>query len=270
MLTLTNGHRVHVDVLGPADAPTVFMVHGLSLDASMWFEQVPDLLKHGYRVVRMDLPGHGGTPSLDPAYTLDELADLVAGVIGDLALGPVHFVGLSIGAMIGQNLVLNHPELVRSAMWSDTRAGYDQGEGEDWDDALVSVAEAGSLGPLLEGYLVGSVSPAFVAANPGVADQLRATMMATDAAGYIACSEAIRQFDNRPRLGEVAIPVLLVCGTDDEGTPPAAHRPILELVPGARLELIEGGRHTPNIEFPQQFNRLLLGWLADQTPREGS
>jgi 3-oxoadipate enol-lactonase len=268
MLALTNGHRVHVDVLGPAGAPAVFLVHGLSLDGGMWFEQVPVLLQHGYRVVRMDLPGHGGSPSLDPAYTLDELAALVAGVINDLALGAVHFVGLSIGGMIGQNLALNHPELLRSALWSDTRAGYEQGEGQDWDDTLLAVAESGSLAPLVEGYLVGSISPGFIEANPAVADLLRATMRGTETIGYLACSQAIRDFDNRPHLAGVSSPVLVVCGTDDEGTPPASNRTISELVPDGRLAMIEGGRHTPNIEFPGQFNRLLIDWLAEQTARD--
>jgi 3-oxoadipate enol-lactonase len=220
MLIDVDGARIHLDVLGPTEAPTVCMVHGLTLDSGMWSEQVPALLMHGYRVLRIDLFGHGGTPPLSGPYTLSQLARMVAGVIHRVApAGAVDYVGLSIGGMIGQTLALEHPDVIRSALWSDTRAGYDEGEADGWPPAMRLASEAGTLAPMVDEYLLYSVTPQFIGTKPLADSALRSTMLNTTVEGFLGCSEAIKSFDDRPLLGRVRAPVLVICGSEDEGTP---------------------------------------------------
>jgi 3-oxoadipate enol-lactonase len=86
----------------------------------------------------------------------------------------------------------------------------------------------------------------------------------TSAAGYLGCSAAILKHDVVAQLPAVRLPVLVVCGADDAGTPPADNRRIAELVPGARYEQIADARHFPNVEHPETFNHIMLEWLAQQ------
>ena len=67
-----------------------------------------------------------------------------------------------------------------------------------------------------------------------------------------------------PRLPSVKLPVLVVCGADDAGTPPEGNRRIASLVPGGRYEEIADARHFPNVEHPETFNRIMMDWLNAQ------
>jgi 3-oxoadipate enol-lactonase len=86
-------------------------------------------------------------------------------------------------------------------------------------------------------------------------------VVGTTPQGYLGCCAAILDFDFAPRLGEVRVPVLVVCGAEDAGTPPSENRRLAGLVPGARYEEMTGCRHFPNVERPDEFNRIMMGWL---------
>jgi 3-oxoadipate enol-lactonase len=107
-------------------------------------------------------------------------------------------------------------------------------------------------------------TPAFKGNNPRRWKQIRDTIVATTPAGYLGCSAAILGFDFVPLLPSVKLPVLVVCGSDDPGTPAPENRQLAGLVPGARYEEIAGMRHFPNVEAPDAFNRIMLGWLEAQ------
>ena len=100
--------------------------------------------------------------------------------------------------------------------------------------------------------------------NPGRWKQIRDTIIGTSPAGYLGCVAAIRNFDFVARLPAVKLPVLVVCGSGDVGTPPEGNRRIASLVPGARYEEIANALHFPNVEHPETFNRIMLGWLNAQ------
>ena len=102
MLLPLDGRRLAYDLLGPQDAPTVCITHSLASDGGSWAEQVPALLQGGFRVLRLDMRGHGGSDPVAGDYTMAALADDVAAVLDALAIPRVHYIGLSIGGMIGQ------------------------------------------------------------------------------------------------------------------------------------------------------------------------
>ena len=114
------GRNIAFDLVGTAGAPVVCMTHSLSSDGGMWAEQVPPLLAAGFRVLRIDMRGHGGSDPVAGDYTMSQLAGDVAGVLDQLGLARVHYIGLSIGGMLGQALAIEHPGRVISAMWCDT------------------------------------------------------------------------------------------------------------------------------------------------------
>lgn len=256
--------RFHYDLLGRASDPLVCMTHSLAADGSMWAEQVPELLAKGFRVLRLDMRGHGGSDPVPGDYSFDDLGGDVIAVLSALRTGPVHFIGLSIGGMIGQWLGIHHPEHFRSLLLADTLPGTVSAAAASWDERKATVRAARSLEPLANGTLDRWFTPAFATAHPQRWHEIREGVIATSVAGYLGCAAAIQNFDFTARLPEVRLPTLVVCGADDQGTPPEQNRRIAELVPGGRYAEIADARHLPNIERADAFNRVMLDWLAAQ------
>ena len=94
MLLSLNGRRVYFDLAGPQGAPTVCFTHSLNSDGGMWVEQMVPLLAAGYRVLRLDMRGHGGSAPVDGDYTMDALAADVKGALDVLGIKKVHYIGL--------------------------------------------------------------------------------------------------------------------------------------------------------------------------------
>jgi 3-oxoadipate enol-lactonase len=173
----------------------------------------------------------------------------------------VHYIGLSIGGMIGQAFALAHGDRLISAIWCDTLPASPQGGRDIWDQRINTVRQANSLAPLAEPTVERWLTEDFRARHPGRWQQIRDTVIGTTPAGYLGCCAAILNFDFVPRLPELRVPVLVVCGADDAGTPPDQNRKLAGLVPGARYEEMAGCRHFPNVEMPDPFNRIMMGWL---------
>jgi 3-oxoadipate enol-lactonase len=253
--------RLHYDLAGPEDGPVVCITHSLSSDGGSWAEQVPALLQSGFRVLRLDMRGHGGSDPVAGDYTMSELAADVASVLDALGLTRVHYLGLSIGGMIGQAFALEHGHRLISAMWCDTLPASPPGAADLWGPRIAAVRAAQSLEPLADASMDRYLSPSFRTTHPGRWKQLRDTVVGTTPAGYLGCAAAILDFDFVPRLPSLRLPLLVVCGEEDAGTPAADNRRLARLVPGARYEEIAQMRHFPNVEAPDAFNRILLGWL---------
>jgi 3-oxoadipate enol-lactonase len=264
MLLPLPGRRIAYDLVGPADAPTVCITHSLASDGGSWAEQLPPLLQAGFRVLRIDMRGHGGSDPVAGDYTMRALADDVAAVLQALAIPRVHYIGLSIGGMIGQAFALAYGELLISAMWCDTLPASPKGAQAAWDDRINTVHRANSLAPLADATVERWLNDSFKAKNPGRWTQIRDTVIGTTPAGYLGCCAAILDFDFVPQLPSLRVPLLVVCGSDDPGTPASENRRLAGLVPGARYEEIPGMKHFPNVEAPDAFNRIMLGWLEAQ------
>ncbi len=261
MLLPFSGRRIAYDLVGPEDAPTVCITHSLASDGGSWAEQVPALLQGGFRVLRLDMRGHGGSDPVAGDYTMPALADDVAQALEALVIPRVHYIGLSIGGMIGQAFALEHGERLVSAMWCDTLPASPQGGRDLWDQRMNTVRQANSLAPLADPTVERWLTDDFKAKRPGRWQQIRDTVIGTTPAGYLGCCAAILDFDFAPRLPDVRLPVLVVCGAEDAGTPPVENRKLAGLVPNARYEEMAGCRHFPNVEMPDQFNRIMMGWL---------
>jgi 3-oxoadipate enol-lactonase len=264
MLLPLDGRSIAYDLVGPEAAPVVCITHSLASDGGSWVEQVPALLAAGFRVLRIDMRGHGGSDPVPGDYTMRDLADDVALVLDRLSLRRVHYIGLSIGGMLGQALALAYPDRLISILWCDTLPATPPGAAEIWGPRVKAVREAKSLAPIADTSMDRYLTPAFKTRNPGRWRQIEDTILGTSAQGYLGCAAAILNFDFVAQLPSIRLPVLVVCGEHDAGTPAADNRRLAGLVPGARYEEIAGMRHFPNVEAPDAFNRIMLGWLEAQ------
>jgi len=261
------GRAIACDLLGAEDAPVVCMTHSLSSDSGMWAEQLPPLLAAGFRVLRIDMRGHGGSDALNGPYTMRALADDVAMVLDALNIARVHYIGLSIGGMLGQAFAIHHGHRVISAMWCDTLPATPAGGQAVWEERMATVRAQGSLAPMADATMERWFTPAFRPRRPGRWQQMRDTVATTTVAGYLGCAAAIRDYDFTGELPKLQLPVLVVCGDQDPGTPPEGNRRIAALVPDGRYEEIAGARHFPNVEQDAVFNRIMLDWFNAQRGR---
>ncbi|MFO1023706.1 MAG: alpha/beta fold hydrolase [Acetobacteraceae bacterium] len=259
-----HGRSIAYDLIGPETAPVVCFCHSLASDGGMWAEQVPPLLQAGFRILRLDMRGHGGSDPAGDSYTMEGLGDDVATVLDALGIAKVHYIGLSIGGMLGQAFALKHTAKLASAMWCDTMPASPPGAAEVWGPRMQMVRNANTLAPLGEPTMERWFTDAFRPRNPMRWQQIHDTIVTTTPAGYLGCAQAIMNYDFIPKLPSLKLPVLVVCGDGDAGTPPAANKHIASLVPGGRYEEIADARHFPNVEHPDVFNRIMLGWLQAQ------
>lgn len=264
MLINLAGRRIYYTLEGPEKGPVVCITHSLASDGGMWAEQMPPLIAGGYRVLRLDMRGHGGSDPVAGDYTMAQLADDVAAALDFLGLDKVRYIGLSIGGMLGQAFAIAHGHRLNSMLLCDTSPQTMPGAKEAWAPRIDAVKKANSLVPLADPTMSRWFTDAYKPRNPGRWKQIHATIAGTTPAGYLGCAAAILNFDFIPKLPSLKVPTLVVCGAQDEGTPPAGNRKIAELIPGARYEEIADARHFPNVEHPDTFNRIMMGWLGAQ------
>src|SRR5262249_17298900 len=136
MLFPLQGRSLAYDLPGPDTAPGVCITHSLPSHRGSWAWQAPPLLQSGFRVLRVDMRGHGGSDPVAGDYTMRALADDVATVLDALAIPRVHYIGLSIGGMIGQAFALAHGDKLISAMWCYTLPASPAGAAAMWEERM--------------------------------------------------------------------------------------------------------------------------------------
>ena len=261
MLLSLNGRRVYFDLAGPANAPVVCFTHSLNSDGGMWVEQMVPLLGAGYRVLRLDMRGHGGSAAVEGNYTMDALAADVKGALDVLGITKVHYIGLSIGGMIGQGFALSYPSYLSSLCLCDTQPSTPPGSAATWDERKAVVRKSG-LAALADGTMQRWFTDEFKKVNPVRWREIRDTISGTTPQGSVGCMSAIQNFDFLEKLPTIRIPSLVICGDLDEGTPPDRNKLIASKIPGGKYEGIANARHLPNVERAEPFNRIMMGWLA--------
>ena len=256
-----NGIKMSYELSGREGAPVVMLSHSLGSSLIMWDSQVQVLHSH-FQVLRYDTRGHGGSHTPPGAYTLDMLGEDALGLLDALGIAKVHFVGLSMGGMIGQYLALNHPDRLECLVLSDTAAILPEEAQPIWQERIDLAREKG-MEALVDETLGRWFTPSFLKGNPPEVEPIREQFLSTPVDGYIGCSEAIRGLNYLERLWEIKIPTLIMVGEEDPGTPVAAAEAMHQRIRGSRLVVLSSASHLSNVEQAETFSDALISFLQE-------
>lgn len=253
----SNGIVFNCEISGQEGAPWLVFSNSLMTDLSMWDDQEKSFAGR-FRILRYDQRGHGQTEAPAGAYTLDTLAADVIGLFDALKIAQAHFVGLSMGGMTGIAIAEQYPDRLISLTACDCGPASTPQSAQQWADRI-EIARAGGMEALVEPTVNRWCPPEFVSSNKKGADRLRKMIRATPLKGFIGCALALSNFDLRPKLAGIKLPVQFVCGTFDAALP--GTKALHAGVPGSAMAEIEGAGHISNVEQPEAFTAILNKFL---------
>ncbi|WP_378942897.1 3-oxoadipate enol-lactonase [Paracoccus sp. R86501] len=255
MQVLNRAHgALHYRVDGPDAAPVVVFANSLGTDLRLWDALLP-LLPQGLRYLRYDKQGHG-LSDLGQADSLQDHVDDAVALIRHVAQGPVVFVGLSIGGLIGQAVASQHPDLIRGLVLSNTAARL--GTAQGWQDRIAAVRRDG-LPAMADGVMQRWFGPDFRATSDLA---LWRNMLArTSAEGYVAACHALAGADQTQATAALDLPTAVIAGSEDGASPPDLVQATAALIKGASFDIIPGAGHLPCVETPVAHAAIIAPFL---------
>jgi 3-oxoadipate enol-lactonase len=239
--------------------PVVVLAHAIGCDARMWEHLVPALAGR-FRVLAFDTRGHGRTAVTPRPYSLAGLADDFERALDARAIGQVHWVGLSMGGMIGQAFALAHPDRLDRLVLANTTSGYGPEGPRMWEARAKAVAEGG-MAAIRDVVMTRYFSEAFRTRHADEVAKTGERFLEVPAEGYLGCCDAIRDLDFSARLSAIRARTLVIAGELDAGTPVAMSEEMVRRIPAATLAVIPGAAHLSAVEKHVEFNALVKAFL---------
>ena len=251
------GARIFWRLDGAEANPPLVLLNSIGTDLTLWDMAVPHLLP-AFRLLRIDMRGHGASDAPAGDYTLQMLAGDVAAVMDAAGLAKAAVAGVSLGGMAAMQLALDRPERVTALALVCTSPAMDRGA---WEDRIARVTREGMAG-IADLAMSRFLSPAFAAHRPFIAESLRRGLLSTPAHGYAGVGAAIRDMELIGRLPEIAVPTLVVTGTRDVSTPYVGHgEHLVAGIAGAAHTRLDCAHLAP-VEAPAALAAALRNFLA--------
>lgn len=250
---------LHWTADGPDDAVPVVFLHSLGSDLSMWRPQAR-ALSDEFRVVRVDIRGHGRSPAPRGPYTVADLGADVVAVADAAGLGRFHVVGCSLGGLTALWLAIHHGDRLRSLTAANTAAKV--ADDAFWRARAGAVRDEGLVG-IRDDVVARFFADGFAESDPETFAEACDVFVATDTEGYVACCAALAAADLRHEVAGISVPTLVVGGTEDVATPTADSRWLHAQISGSRLEIIPDAAHLSNLDRPDRFTSVLRGHLRE-------
>lgn len=255
--TMGDGCRIAYRFDGPEAAPVLLFSNSLGTNLDMWAPQV-EALSGQFRVLRYDSRGHGQSDAPAGSYSLDRLGRDVIELLDALGIERVNYCGLSKGGMVGQWLGMRAPERLNRLILANT-APY-MGPPSSWG-ARIQAVHDGGMTALTETVLERWFTPGFRADSPEIVNRIRDMLLTTDPGGYAGCCAAIRDMDLRVTNPLIAVPTLVIAGSEDPATPPSDGEAIANAVQNGTL-IVLNAAHLSNIEQADAFNDAVRNFLS--------
>jgi len=242
------------------DGPPIFLIHGIGASRHGW-DGVIRRLRQSYRCITYDLRGHGVSPMPPPPYSLDDLVEDLEALRQELGIPKAHFIGHSLGGMIGPAYARRHPDRVRSLGLLSTAAGRSTDDSAKVKAVVAAMRERG-IAPVLETLKERWFTPEFAAARPDVVARRLQQVIDTDAKVFLSVFDIYAETEIAPWLSEIEAPSLVLTGEFDGGCPPRLNQFIASQLPRAELVILPKLRHAILLEAPEQVAPHILEFLS--------
>jgi 3-oxoadipate enol-lactonase len=254
------GGQLEVRVEG--SGPALLLLHAFPLNLSMWDAQAAALQDRN-TVVRFDARGFGGSTPAEGLLSMEGIADDAVAALDHAGAGQAAVCGLSMGGYAAMAFARRHPSRLRALVLADTKAGADTAEARaNRATQAEKVRREGTAG-VIDAMLPKLLGSTTRESRPAVVEQARALMAAASPRAVVdALAGLAARADSGPHLRDVRVPTLVLCGEEDDLTPPTEAEAIARAVPAARLTLLPGAGHLANLETPEAFTAALRAFLA--------
>ena len=228
--------------------PPLLLLHGFSLDHTIWAPQV-ETLQRSYRLLVPDMRGMGRTPHTEGQITIEMMADDMAAFLGALDISAAAVAGFSLGGYILLQMALRHPLKVRACGFISTRAAADSEEGKkvrlQHMQTVIDEGMAGFAGHFIENLF----APAYIDAHPLEIEATQKVVLSQIPDSIASLIDAMRRREElTPRLSEIAVPCVVFGGTGDALVPPAQMVELHEGLGDSVIEMVEAAGHTTPFE----------------------
>ena len=248
--------KIGFDGVEKGDRTPIVFLHGVGSDKSVWAPQIAHFGRER-TAIALEYPGYGESEPL-PDATREDFAAAILSALETLGIDKAHVCGLSLGGVIAIAMYAMAPKRCASLILADSFAVHPEGQAI-YERSVEASRKLGmrALAEARAGMLLGS------AATDALCGEVVETMAAIDPGAYRAGAKAVWLADQRDRAAAIAVPTLVLCGTEDRITPPDLSVELAALIPGARLQLIAGAGHLANAEQPVKFNAAIDRFLTD-------
>ena len=252
-----NGVDVAYRFDGPKDGTVLLVANSLMANGSMWDDNIPALADR-YRVLRYDKRGHGGSGLSTGPYTIAQLADDAIGLLDALGIQKAHFMGLSIGGMIGQQLGARFPDRILSLSLCNTAS--EMPPRSLWEERF-EIARSQGIAGLVDGTIKRWFTAPFIERAPQAIEKVRQMILSTNVDGYIGCGSAVRDMAQSTMLLKIKAPTLVLSGRDDPACTVDQGTVLHRLIDRSKMVILEEAAHLSNIEQPEAFNNTVRQFI---------
>ena len=255
---------IHGTTVGYTDqghgTPLVFL-HAFPLSKTMWQPQV-DALQARYRIITLDLAGHGESDILLWNDSLDGYGQQVIHLLDHLEIPQAVFVGLSMGGYTLFSIYRHYSDRVKALVFADTRAQADSAEGKAGRQKMTEVAFNEGASAIAELMLPKLLAPSTQKHCPEIVEQIRQMILQTPTGGIVVDLVAMAaRPDSTDLLPTITCPTLILVGEEDQATPVTESQYMADRIPGSTLVRLPKAGHLSNFEQPEAFNQALGSFL---------
>jgi 3-oxoadipate enol-lactonase len=248
-----------VNAAQSGQGPALFLFHSLLSDRAS-FDAVVPKLSQSFRVIVPELPGFGGSPAVSGG--LAEVADRMAEAVRDAAGGQDAIVlGNGYGGFVALQMAIRHPDIATKFILADCGAAFSE-EGRQAFRNMAAASKAKGLAGITDVAMRRLFAPEFQTQHPDLMQGRRAAFLRTDPEVFCAACDALAELDLRPELAQVKVPVLVLVGEHDEATPPPMSHELAAGLPNARLKILAGCAHVPQLQAPDLFLEGIADFLS--------
>lgn len=261
MQTHVNGITIAYNDQGTG-LPIIFL-HAFPLNRTMWTQQ-EEALSLQFRVITIDLRGHGESDAPLWRYTLDQSVDDMHALLDQLAIQQALFVGLSMGGYTLLAFYRKYASRVKGLILADTKAQADTAEGKEGRFQMAQTAYKKGPSAIADIMIPKLLSPATIQARPELVQQVRAMIEGNEISGIAGDLMAMAERpDSIPLLKQIACPTQIIVGELDQATPPSDAKLMADQIPNAKLAIIPNAAHLANLEQPEAFTHIVATFAQE-------